>query len=254
MPDQVPNKRLKAMAVPSVTASWHAIGSFALTLDGYQAIGQRECGQLANRVKSEFARNTAPLQSLSLTELRACLFFEQRRFHHFGWEPEGSDIEYVHALLETIRSRIDATNDSAQPPSHPSAKISIECDSIMSEAFVPKDRLLLVSINKSIKHLSVYDATRYAWHVDLTKVEKVDLVLGCEKQVVKGVFIVSRWLDASPGEPTKRNFPGFKATHKGQAWGFEGGEAGEADQRNYRGKRVPETLRIGQNGLRYFGV
>ena len=91
MPDEVPNEHLKATAIPSVTASWHTIGNFALTLDGYQAIGQSECGQLANRVKSEFARNAASLQSLSLTELRACLFFEQRRFHHFGEEPQGEE-------------------------------------------------------------------------------------------------------------------------------------------------------------------
>jgi hypothetical protein len=124
----------------------------------------------------------------------------------------------------------------------------------MSEVFVPKDRLLLVSINKSIEHLPVYDATRYAWRVDRTKVESVDLVLGCENQVVKGVFVVSRWLDASPGEPTERNFPGFTATHKGQRWGFEGKEANETDQRNYLEKRLPDTLRIGRYGLRYFGV
>jgi hypothetical protein len=124
----------------------------------------------------------------------------------------------------------------------------------MSETFVPKDRLLLVSINKSIKHLPVYDATRYAWRVDRARVENVDLVLGCEKQIVKGVFVVSRWLDASPGDATKRNFPGLKATHEGQRWGFEGKEASEADQNNYLGKRVPETLRIGANGVRYSGV
>jgi hypothetical protein len=122
----------------------------------------------------------------------------------------------------------------------------------MIKAFVPKDRLLLVSINRSIKHLPVYDATRYAWRVDRARIENVDLVLGCERQVVKGVFVVSKWLDASPGEPTKRNFPGFKATHEGHRWGFEGGEASETDKSNYLEKRVPDTLTIGANGVRYF--
>jgi hypothetical protein len=124
----------------------------------------------------------------------------------------------------------------------------------MSEIFVPKDRLLLVSINKSIKRLPVYDATRYAWRLDRTRAENVDFVLGCEKQIVKGVFVVSRWLDASPGDATARNFPGLKITHEGQRWGFEGKEASETDRNNYLGKRVPETLRIGANGVRYFGV
>jgi hypothetical protein len=102
-PDEVPNECLKATAVPPVTASWHVIGSFALTLDGYQAIGQKECGQLANKVKSEFPRNAASLQSLSLKELRVCLFFEQRRFNHFNREPHGADRIYINALLEAIQ-------------------------------------------------------------------------------------------------------------------------------------------------------
>lgn len=99
---------LKGKDVPPVTASWSAIGAFALTLDGYDAIGQRECGDLANRVNSEFAKNPETLRQLSLTEARACLFFEQRRFHHFGWEPEGAAREYVNALLEAIRNKIES--------------------------------------------------------------------------------------------------------------------------------------------------
>jgi hypothetical protein len=132
--------------------------------------------------------------------------------------------------------------------------LGVESYSTVSEVFIPKDRLLLVSINRTIQHLPVYDATRYAWRVDRNRVKNVDLVLGCEEQVVKGVFVVLMWLDASPGEPTARNFPNFIATHKGQRWGFEGKEANETDQRNYLEKRIPVTLRIGQYGLRYFGV
>ncbi len=98
---------LKAADVPRDTASWHAIWSFALTLNGYEVIGQEECGRLANRMNSEFVSNPAALRALSLTEARACLFFEQRRFHHFGWEPEGAARDYINALLETIRSKIE---------------------------------------------------------------------------------------------------------------------------------------------------
>jgi hypothetical protein len=98
---------LNATDVPPVTASWSTIAAFALTLDGYEVIGQQQCGKLANRVNSEFLRSPTSLQQLSLTEARACLFFEQRRFRHFGWEPEGADRHYINALLETIRSKIE---------------------------------------------------------------------------------------------------------------------------------------------------
>jgi hypothetical protein len=120
-----------------------------------------------------------------------------------------------------------------------------------TEPFVPKDRLLLVSIRDTIKRLSVYDATRYAWPVNRERAENADLVLGCVEGVVKGVFVASKWLDASPGEATGRNFPGLAATHKGRRWGFGGGPAYEASQRSYLGKRVPNNLAIGQIGFRY---
>jgi len=44
----------------------------------------------------------------------------------------------------------------------------------MSEEFIPSHRVLLVSIRETIKSLSVYDATRYAWPVDLHRAENVN--------------------------------------------------------------------------------
>jgi hypothetical protein len=32
------------------------------------------------------------------------LFFEQRRFNHFGREPEGEDLNYIRSLIDRIRS------------------------------------------------------------------------------------------------------------------------------------------------------
>lgn len=83
------------------------IGLFALTLNGYEIMGGlHECGELANRVKKGFSAKLESLQGLSLTDLRACLFFEQRRFRHFGEEPQGDDRVFVNALLDAIRQRV----------------------------------------------------------------------------------------------------------------------------------------------------
>ncbi len=71
--------------------------------------------------------------------------------------------------------------------------------------------------------------------------------------VVKGVFQVTEWIDASPGTPTMKNFPGMTAGHKNQEWGFVGVEADDAIKSLYLDKRVPDSLEIGQNGFRYFG-
>ena len=82
------------------------MGEFALTFNGYEVIGQKDCGTLANRVKKEFSASTTSLQGLSLTQLRSCLFFEQRRFQHFGEEPVGDNRVFVNALLDAIRQKL----------------------------------------------------------------------------------------------------------------------------------------------------
>ena len=116
-----------------------------------------------------------------------------------------------------------------------------------TEAFVPRDRLLLVSIAKTIgKTKSIYDAARFAWPVNVDRARNVDLVLACVEGIVKGVFVPRRWMEA-----TQKNFPGLVATHRGPRWGFEGMEADEAIQANYLEKRVPDNIAIGQNGFRY---
>jgi hypothetical protein len=49
------------------------------------------------------------------------------------------------------------------------------------ERFVPRHRLLLFSIAKGLKRTdppNTYDATRFAWPVNKTRAENVELVLG----------------------------------------------------------------------------
>jgi len=104
--EEVPNEILTASVVPPVTSSWQTIVSFALTIDGYKTIGGRECAQLANRVKTGFTKDAVSIQTLSLTELRCCLFFEQRRFNHFGHEPLAADRMFINNLLEAIRRKV----------------------------------------------------------------------------------------------------------------------------------------------------
>jgi hypothetical protein len=54
------------------------------------------------------------VQPDSLSDLRTCLFFEQRRHRHMGRIPVDLDMEYVRALIEAIRERVLA----AERPQH----------------------------------------------------------------------------------------------------------------------------------------
>ena len=99
----IPTGSLRSSDVPSHEAAWGKISQFALSFNGYEWAGALECGDLANSTRQQYERSPErQLPTLTLDELRACLFFEQRRFHHFGEEPQLTDLVYIRALVQGI--------------------------------------------------------------------------------------------------------------------------------------------------------
>jgi hypothetical protein len=95
-PRDLPSEALTLADVPSPDAPLRQIFRFALTWDGYERAGSSDaCARVAN------ARRNG-----TLDDLRTCLFFEQRRFRHFGTAPEGEDLAYVRGLVRQIRDRL----------------------------------------------------------------------------------------------------------------------------------------------------
>lgn len=94
----VPNSDLRLEKLPRNDADWETIQRFALTFDGYSYWGSFErCAEVADARRRE-----------TLTDVRTCLFFEQRRWRHYGEEPDERAIAYIRALLEDIRTRVAA--------------------------------------------------------------------------------------------------------------------------------------------------
>ncbi|MDH4207576.1 MAG: hypothetical protein OEV76_01730, partial [Anaerolineae bacterium] len=86
---KIANEDLKESDVPLPDAGWYEIGRFALSCNGYEWWGSfAKCAEVANRAARAF-HESGTLRH-SLTELRTCLFFEQRRWHHFGLDPDES--------------------------------------------------------------------------------------------------------------------------------------------------------------------
>ena len=117
-PRNIANKELTQSDIPPVDADWDTIAEFALTFDGYEVWGSSDkCADIAN------ARRHG-----SLTELRTCLFFAQRRWRHFnpyrvepgvgtrlmitpedkGNHPDKEAMDYVRDVVEQIRARVVA--------------------------------------------------------------------------------------------------------------------------------------------------
>jgi hypothetical protein len=102
---EIPNEELVTEKLPLPSASWREIGWFALTFNGYEHWGSFEaCGEIAEKCRQSFL--AGKLLPKDLTVLRTCLFFEQRRWRHFGYEPDEAGMRYIHALVESIRENV----------------------------------------------------------------------------------------------------------------------------------------------------
>ena len=97
---QIANGKLAIADIPSPDADWDAIWQFALTFDGYLYWGSTEkCAEIANAHADK-----------NLADLRTCLFFEQRRWRHFGKDPDKKAMVYIRQILEAIRIRVASGN------------------------------------------------------------------------------------------------------------------------------------------------
>jgi len=92
------------------------IWEYALSVDGYQYATENlgvECGDLGNRKLEAFERSG--IWQGSFEELRCCLFFEQRRWHHFGTDPAGDQLIKIQALFLAIAKHRQIEVGDAEP-------------------------------------------------------------------------------------------------------------------------------------------
>ena len=88
--------KLRPKDVPPSDADIREITQFAHTFDGYARWGSFErCADIAN----------APDHS-TIDHLRTCLFFEARRWRHFGERPDDEALQYWRSLVAEIRRRL----------------------------------------------------------------------------------------------------------------------------------------------------
>ena len=86
--------------IPSPKASWEVISQYALMHNGYES--KKNLAEFANTTNAYYAENKAIPTGYSLNDLKDCLFFEQRRFYHYGWAPDADDMQYIKLLVQNI--------------------------------------------------------------------------------------------------------------------------------------------------------
>jgi hypothetical protein len=102
--DDVSNEELRLEHIPPRDAPWHpTISEFALTFDGYEAMGNR-LFKYAERWYERWRKDGSLPRDL--LHLRSCLFMKQREVRWAEYTPAGptdEDIAYAHALIDAIR-------------------------------------------------------------------------------------------------------------------------------------------------------
>jgi hypothetical protein len=109
------HEELEVARLPHPRAPFEQVVRFAYTFDGYARFGMRLCGEMANRAASQFvAAGELPAWLRGdLDRLRACLFFEARRWILLEREPDTRALIYVHRLIEAIGDELPT--DGAPP-------------------------------------------------------------------------------------------------------------------------------------------
>ena len=105
MTDEIHNIDLKTDQIPAADAGYDQISRFALSFNGYDRI--KDIALFANKTAAGFNAEPSVVSKLTLSELRACLFYEQRRHHHFGEVPVGADRDYINILIREITNRVE---------------------------------------------------------------------------------------------------------------------------------------------------
>jgi hypothetical protein len=108
MPDEtfelmetIPNDALRLDDLPSPDADGMEVWRLADTFNGFKHWGSFErCAEIADRHFYDQQRDS------NLTELRTCLFFECRRWHHYGKQPDKHDSPSIRGLVEKIREMV----------------------------------------------------------------------------------------------------------------------------------------------------
>lgn len=95
IPRIIPTASLTLDDVPFPEAKWRTLADFATTFDPCEI--------------DDYGAKTADLDNAlstsSLVELRSHLYVEQRRWNHFGEEPDGDTMRKLREIISLIRKK-----------------------------------------------------------------------------------------------------------------------------------------------------
>jgi hypothetical protein len=96
-PSRIPTNALTLGDVPEQSSDWNVIARFALTFDPKESDPYTIKDQSFDAMTSD----------TDLVHLRSRLFLEQRRWNHFGREPDEVALEGIKKILSFMRAKLN---------------------------------------------------------------------------------------------------------------------------------------------------
>lgn len=174
--------------------------------------------------------------------------------HRHGIETATTAYEVEAALIDAYAGLSNISSGHYSNDRGPMHAQEIVDKYALPEVVFRDDKLVMININ-SAEHNSekkLLDRTRYAWRISEHRARQADYVLAVIHGIVRGVFVPTKWMRATP-----ENFPPprFSETSPSRL-GFEGEIAPKDVWDHYvgaRGKRLPDEMRNrSQNPIRYY--
>jgi hypothetical protein len=106
VPHWVEDVRLGTCESMPTPLNWDDANYFVYLVNGYTAMDPDKLGSFANsRLKK--ATKTG-IWTGDVRDLWLCLFYEKRRWRHFGVEPDGEALVILNGLCKSLRSKLAA--------------------------------------------------------------------------------------------------------------------------------------------------
>jgi hypothetical protein len=82
------------LSLPVRGDSWDKIKKFAMLLNAYDLKGSfKQVAEIANNKE---------IEQMDIQDVHIALFFEYRRYNHFGYDPSKSEMERIYGLVDQL--------------------------------------------------------------------------------------------------------------------------------------------------------
>lgn len=200
-------------------------------------VGKGKGNRVFSHIRAELEGDEIDNKLKRIREIRLAGFEVGHVIHRHGMD-EKTALEVEAALIDAypgLTNTVVGTGANDYGVMHAEEIIRRYC----AEPAVFRHRALLISVNRSAAERSLYDATRYAWKINIRKARRAEVILATVQGLIVGAFVADDWLEATPA-----NFPGLAGGDGAPGrFGFVGAEAPDDIKNLYIGKRVPDSYR-----------